>query len=86
MASSVSLSQTALHYPPYAFRICLNMPHSLDKGTFDAIALVPAPKDEPTAKHPTDVYPRRVESTLEPGGYFLITCEYPTSKPKLYLR
>jgi hypothetical protein len=43
----------------------------LDKGTFDAIALS-APEDGP---HPTDLYPRRIEEFLLPGGYFLITCE-----------
>jgi hypothetical protein len=46
----------------------------LDKGTFDAVALMAGPENDSTSKTPIDLYSRRVESLLEPGGYFLITC------------
>ena len=43
----------------------------LDKGTFDAIALMH--KDE-SGNSPADNYPSRVAKLLKPGAYFLITC------------
>lgn len=44
----------------------------LDKGTFDAMAL--AEKDE-AGRSPADAYPKRVDSAVKQGGFFLIVCE-----------
>jgi SAM-dependent methyltransferase len=44
----------------------------LDKGTFDAIALME--KDPETGKAPVDGYPSKIARLLKPGGHFLITC------------
>jgi SAM-dependent methyltransferase len=45
----------------------------LDKGTYDAIALME--KDE-NGRIPVEVYPMRIAKLLNPGGHFLITCAY----------
>ncbi|TFK50017.1 S-adenosyl-L-methionine-dependent methyltransferase [Heliocybe sulcata] len=42
----------------------------LDKGTFDAIALM---EKRPDGTMPRSEYPKRVATLLKPGGYFLIT-------------
>jgi len=42
----------------------------LDKGTFDAIALM---EDDHRGMAPADGYPTKVTRLLRPGGYFLIT-------------
>lgn len=51
----------------------------LDKGTFDAIALME--KDLETGKAPVDGYPSRIVRLLKPGGHFLITCMISQSAP-----
>ena len=43
----------------------------LDKGTFDAIALM---EKDSNGMAPVDGYPSKVARLLKPGGYFLITC------------
>jgi hypothetical protein len=45
----------------------------LDKGTYDAITLMEKDGDE---RIPVLCYPMRVAKLLNPGGHFLITCEY----------
>ena len=44
----------------------------LDKGTYDAIALME--RDE-EGRAPGDRYPERVARLLKPDAYFLITCK-----------
>ena len=44
----------------------------LDKGTFDAMALME--KDE-HGRSPADSYPSRIAQVVKPGGYFLIVCK-----------
>ncbi|KZT29982.1 S-adenosyl-L-methionine-dependent methyltransferase [Neolentinus lepideus HHB14362 ss-1] len=44
----------------------------LDKGTFDAIALM---ENRPDGSVPRSEYPKRVAKLLKPGGHFLITCK-----------
>jgi SAM-dependent methyltransferase len=43
----------------------------LDKGTFDAIALM---ENDHKGMAPAEGYPTKVSQLLRPGGYFLITC------------
>lgn len=43
----------------------------MDKGTFDAMALM---EKDMNGVAPSHVYPERVASIVKPGGYFLITC------------
>ncbi|KAG2110821.1 S-adenosyl-L-methionine-dependent methyltransferase [Suillus discolor] len=45
----------------------------LDKGTYDAIALMEKDKNGRT---PVEGYPIRIAKLLNPGGHFLITCAY----------
>jgi len=52
----------------------------LDKGTFDAIALMQ--KDD-NGKSPADDYPSRIAKLLKPGAYFLITCKSGWTQPVL---
>lgn len=47
----------------------------MDKGTYDAIALSESVDDE--GKRVYKKYPGRIAEILQPGGYFLITCEPP---------
>ena len=44
----------------------------LDKGTFDAIALM---ERDGEGRAPVDSYPERVTRLLKPNAYFLITCK-----------
>ncbi|KAI6042850.1 S-adenosyl-L-methionine-dependent methyltransferase [Pisolithus marmoratus] len=44
----------------------------LDKGTFDAIALM---QKDNQGEAPVDGYPMRVARLLKPGAHFLITCQ-----------
>jgi SAM-dependent methyltransferase len=46
----------------------------LDKGTFDAIALM---EKDSSGLAPADGYPPKIARLLKPGGYFLITCTLP---------
>ena len=43
----------------------------LDKGTFDAIALM---EKDNNGVAPANGYPPKITGLLKPGGYFLITC------------
>lgn len=44
----------------------------MDKGTYDAIALM---ERDGEGRAPVDGYPERVARLLKPEGYFLITCK-----------
>jgi SAM-dependent methyltransferase len=46
----------------------------LDKGTFDAIALM---EKDNSGMAPVDGYPSKIARLLKPGGHFLITCTLP---------
>jgi EEF1A lysine methyltransferase 2 len=46
----------------------------MDKGTFDAIALM---EKDRNGMAPADGYPPKIARLLKPGGHFLITCTLP---------
>ena len=46
----------------------------MDKGTFDAIALM---EKDSSGIAPADGYPPKIARLLKPGGHFLITCTLP---------
>jgi len=45
----------------------------LDKGTFDAISLMPVAEAEQAAPHPCEIYRERVTSLIKPHGLLVIT-------------